>query len=78
MQNIVVLLCQYLFLKLKIAVKYTLFYFPFAMLSFVLRCVILVSDAQSLLLCPEVSCEDVLSERLWELSIRTTNEGHWA
>lgn len=78
MQNIDVLLCQHLFLKLNIAVIYTLLFFPFAMLSFMLRCVILVSNVHSLLLCPEVSCEDVLSERLSELSIKTTNEEHGA
>lgn len=78
MQNIDVLLCQYLFLKLNIAVIYTLLFFPLAMLSFMLRCVVLVSNVHSLLLCPEVSCDDVLSERLSELSIKTTNEEHGA
>lgn len=78
MQNIDVLLCQYLFLKLNIAVIYTLLFFPLAMLSFMLRCVVLVSNVHSLLLCPEVSCDVVLSERLSELSIKTTNEEHGA
>lgn len=48
------------------------------MLSFVLRCVILASDVHSPPLCPEVSCEDVLSEKLGELAIKTANEGHGA
>lgn len=78
MQNIDVLLCQYLFLKLNIAVIYTLLFFPLAMLSFMLKCVVLVSNVHSLLLCPEVSCDDVLSERLSELSIKTTNDEHGA